>query len=60
MVRNIQRWMEFTSYQKHPLMDGKKHPLLDAYEIIQYWMLKNIHTWMIIDDIGLSIEKNRL
>jgi hypothetical protein len=40
-------------------MDDKKHPSLDDYGIIHYWMYKNIHSWMIIDDISLSIETNR-
>ena len=48
--------------KKHLLLDEiisyKNHPVLDDHGIIHYWMFKNIHNWMIVDDTSLSIEKN--
>ena len=57
MLENIQQWMIMIVYKFNPETDDKKHPIMDKNCYIQYWMIKTIHYWMIIDDISHSIEK---
>ena len=61
MILVISLWMFLVRNKICPKVDDsdeKYHPSLDDCKIIHYWMFKNIHNWMIIDDISLSIETN--